>query len=251
MLPFTLYVSIRHVLFIACVIRSTEEKALINYDKHCQTDTESSAASVSTLFERGKEMDTEVFYQNSLQEHYFKTDSKGKIEIILSNYVSFKDQLCGIEEGIKLDIKSDQDYRAREENGDTLVRVQISSLQDPTAREAIRNIDLDRAFNEGDIEKELERTCSPDIFRTQLSMLGHMWDDYKVVKAAIATLSFRDEIIINDYFKCQRERIAFTKAAVDEEILVESLYQRAYRVKKKIKVSVIDKFECKYGRRTA
>ena len=56
-------------------------------------------------------METEVIYQNGFQEQYFLTDSKGKIEIILVNYISFQHQLSGIEDGIKLDIKVDQDFK--------------------------------------------------------------------------------------------------------------------------------------------
>ena len=52
-------------------------------------------------------METEVIYQNGFQEQYFLADSKGKIEIILANYITFQHQLSGIEDGIKLDIKVD------------------------------------------------------------------------------------------------------------------------------------------------
>ena len=56
-------------------------------------------------------METEVIYQNGFQEQYFLADSKGKIEIILANYITFQHQPSGIEDGIKLDIKVDQDFK--------------------------------------------------------------------------------------------------------------------------------------------
>ena len=69
-------------------------------------------------------MQTEVIYQNGFQEQYFLADSKGKIEIILANYISFQHQLSGIEDGIKLDIKVDQDFKFRQDKGDLGIRVQ-------------------------------------------------------------------------------------------------------------------------------
>ena len=135
-------------------------------------------------------METEVIYQNGFQEQYFLADSKGKIEIILANFISFQHQLSGIEDGIKLDIKVDQDFKFRQDKGDLGIRVQTSGKSDPTAREAIRNVELDRAFDENDIERELEKTCTPDLFRNQLRMLSSMKDDYQVIKMVI--VFFRD-----------------------------------------------------------
>ena len=62
-------------------------------------------------------MTTEVIFQNGFQEKYFSPDSKGKIELILENYITFQHQLSGIENGIKMDIKYDQDIKARNERG--------------------------------------------------------------------------------------------------------------------------------------
>ena len=132
-------------------------------------------------------METEVIYHNGFQEQYFLADSKGKIEFILANYISFQHQLSGIEDEIKLDIKVDQDFKFRQDKGDLGIRVQTSGKSDPTAREAIRNVELDRAFDENDIERELEKTFTPDLFRNQLRMLSSMKDDYQVIKMVIAT----------------------------------------------------------------
>ena len=156
-------------------------------------------------------METEVIYQNQFQKEYFLADSRGKIDIILSNYVTFQHQLSGIEKGIKLDIKVDQDFRFRKERGDLGVRVRTSGYSDPTAREAIRNVELDRAFDENDLEGELEKTSEPDVFRGQIRMLHSM----------------------------------------EEDINVKTIYQKVWRVKSKIRMNAMEKFERKYGRRTA
>lgn len=196
-------------------------------------------------------METEVIYQNGFQEQYFLADSKGKIEIILANYISFQHQLSGIEDGIKLDIKVDQDFKFRQDKGDLGIRVQTSGKSDPTAREAIRNVELDRAFDENDIERELEKTCTPDLFRNQLRMLSSMKDDYQVIKMVIATLSFKDCETLNAYFNYQKQHIKFGTVAEEKEILVSSIYQKFWRVKSKVKKNAIDKFDRKYGRITA
>ena len=38
----------------------------------------------------------------------------------------------------------DQDFKFRQDKGDLGIRVQTSGKSDPTAREAIRNVELDR-----------------------------------------------------------------------------------------------------------
>ncbi len=116
-------------------------------------------------------METEVIYQSQFQKEYFLADSRGKIDIILSNYVIFQHQLSGIKKGIKLDIKVDQDFRFRKERGDLGVRVCTSGYSDPTAREAIRNVELDRAFDENKLKGEMEKTSEPGVFRRQIRML--------------------------------------------------------------------------------
>lgn len=80
----------------------------------------------------------------------------------------------------------DQDFKFRQDKGDLGIRVQTSGKSDPTAREAIRNVELDRVFDENDIERELEKTCTPDLFRNQLRMLSSMKDDYQVIKIPLA-----------------------------------------------------------------
>lgn len=128
-------------------------------------------------------METEVIYQSKFQEQYFLADSKGKIEIILSNFVSFQTQLNGtIENAIKLDVKVDQEYKSRHDRGDLGVRVQSSFMSDPTQSEGIRDMELDRPFAERDHEVELVKTCTPDLFRNQLRLLSSMRDDYRGVK---------------------------------------------------------------------
>ena len=193
-------------------------------------------------------METGVFYQNRFQEEYFKADSKGKIDRIRSNYVSFLRRLRSIEDGIRIDIKVDQDYKRRTEKGDIGIRVQTSGVSDPTCRDAIRNVELERAFKENDLESELEKTCDPNRFRKQLQMLDLMKEDYNLVKTIIGSLALRDEEILNDYFDYQKKRMNFVKIAEDEEILVGSFYQRVWRAKKKVKESAIERFNRKYGR---
>lgn len=39
---------------------------------------------------------------------------------------------------------------------------------------------------ENDIERESEKTCTPDLFRNQLRMLSSMKDDYQVIKIPLA-----------------------------------------------------------------
>ena len=75
-------------------------------------------------------METEVIYQNQFQKEYFLADSRGKIDIILSNYVTFQHQLSGIEKGIKLDIKVDQNFCFRKERGNLGVRVCLQNVAD-------------------------------------------------------------------------------------------------------------------------
>ena len=196
-------------------------------------------------------METEVIYQNKFQEQYFLADSKGKIEIILSNFVSFQTQLNGIENAIKLDVKVDQEYKSRHDRGDLGVRVQSSFMSDPTQSEGIRDMELDRAFAERDYEVELVKTCTPDLFRNQLRLLSSMRDDYRVVETVIDTLSFRDYETLQDYFNYKRQRIVLGSIAEENDILATSIYQKFWRVKSKVKKNAIDKIDRKYGRITA
>ena len=104
---------------------------------------------------------------------------------------------------------------------------------------------------ENDIERELEKTCTPDLFRNQLRMLSSMKDDYQVIKMVIATLSFKDCETLNAYFDYQKQDIKFGTVAEEKEILVSSIYQKFWRVKCKVKKNAINKFDRKYGRITA
>lgn len=196
-------------------------------------------------------METEVIYQNQFQKEYFLADSRGKIDIILSNYVTFQHQLSGIKKGIKLDIKVDQDFRFRKEKGDLGVRVRTSGYSDSTAREAIRNVELDRAFDENDLEGELEKTSEPDVFRGQIRMLHSMEEDFLIIQAVIDMLTLQDGNTLKDYFNCQRNRVCLQQEADDKDINVRTIYQKVWRVKSKIRMNAIEKFERKYGRRTA
>ena len=196
-------------------------------------------------------METEVIYQNQFQKEYFLADSRGKIDIILSNYVTFQHQLSGIEKGIKLDIKVDQDFRFRKERGDLGVRVRTSGYSDPIAREAIRNVELDRAFDENDLEGELEKTSEPDVFRGQIRMLHSMEEDFLIIQAVIEMLTLQDGNTLKDYFACQRNQICLQNVADDKDINVKTIYQKVWRVKSKIRMNAMEKFERKYGRRTA
>ncbi|WP_036613464.1 hypothetical protein [Oribacterium sp. P6A1] len=195
-------------------------------------------------------MTTEVIFQNGFQEKYFRSDSKGKIEMILENYITFQHQLSGIENGIKMDIKYDQDIKARNERGNLGLRVQTSCVSDPTAKEAIRNIELDRAFEENDLEMELERTGTPEVYRNQLMMLDSMRDDYHIIQIVISTLSSKDSNSLNDYFAYQRQNISFVDVADKKDMPVGSVYQKYWRVKCKVKKGAIGKFERKYGRKS-
>ena len=196
-------------------------------------------------------METEVIYQNQFQKEYFLADSRGKIDIILSNYVTFQHQLSGIEKGIKLDIKVDQDFRFRKERGDLGVRVRTSGYSDPTAREAIRNVELDRAFDENDLEGELEKTSDPDVFRRQIRMLHSMEEDFLIIQAVIDMLTWQEGNTLKDYYTCQRNRVCLQNVADDKDINVKTIYQKVWRVKSKIRMNAMEKFERKYGRRTA
>lgn len=196
-------------------------------------------------------METEVMYQNQFQKEYFLADSRGKIDIILSNYITFQHQLSGIEKGIKLDIKVDQDFRFWKERGNLGVQVRTSGYSDPTAREAIRNVELDRAFDENDLEGELEKTSEPDVFRRQIRMLHSMEEDFLIIQAVMDMLTLQDGNTLKDYFTCQRNRVCLQNVADDKDINVKTIYQKVWRVKSKIRMNAIEKFERKYGRRTA
>ena len=184
-------------------------------------------------------METEVIYQNQFQKEYFLADSRGKIDIILSNYVTFQHQLSGIEKGIKLDIKVDQDFRFRKERGDLGVRVRTSGYSDPIAREAIRNVELDRAFDENDLEGELEKTSDPDVFRRQIRMLHSMEEDFLIIQAVIDMLTWQEGNTLKDYYTCQRNQICLQNVADDKDINVKTIYQKVWRVKSKIRMNAI------------
>lgn len=190
-----------------------------------------------------------MIYQNRFQKKYFENDSKGKIEMILANYVSFQHQLTGIENGIKMDIKFDQDNKMMQERGDLGIKVMTSGISDPTSREAIRNAEIDKAFEDNDFECELERTCTPDIYRNQLEMLRSMKEDYRIVQMVISTLSYKDVDSLKEYFSCQKQHTALIDVAEEKNILASSIYQKIWRVKCKVKSNAIDKFNRKYSRR--
>ena len=78
-----------------------------------------------------------------------------------------------------------------------------------------------------------------------------MEEDFLIIQAVIDMLTWQEGNTLKDYYTCQRNQICLQNVADDKDINVKTIYQKVWRVKSKIRMNAIEKFDRKYGRRTA
>lgn len=100
----------------------------------------------------------------SVLRNYIKAEPEKKAKYILGNFAVFISIVDSCEHSRKRTIKAERRYNRRYAMGDVGILVQSAHIGDSTSEEATENIMLDRAFEQGNLEKELKDTDCPGCY---------------------------------------------------------------------------------------
>lgn len=180
----------------------------------------------------------------SVLRNYIKAEPEKKAKYILGNFAVFISIVDSCEHSLKRTIKAERRYNRKNAMGDVGIRVQNSHIGDPTSEEATENIMLDKAFELGDLEKELKDTDCPEWHLRDAEIIEDMREDYSILVDVIHTLKPTEQNLLLPYLTYEK---SLRDIADEAGILYESAAVKITRIRTKVRKDAANSLANKYS----
>ncbi len=176
--------------------------------------------------------------EEQLVEAYGKGDPKQRFTLIYKNYEVFLKLIDSFETGLFNRILYEREYNRREKNGGDLgVRIQTSSLSNPTAKKAMEELKIREAIRECDLSGDiLEDTDEPEKHERDIRMIKMMRREYKVFNESLKSLSEKEYRITYKYIHKEQK---LEKIAEEEELAYQSIKNLIAETRKMLAEKII------------
>ena len=169
-----------------------------------------------------------VLDNSSIVNVYRVASPEGKIRIILANYSNFISIVNAYECGLADTINEERIYNRRKAMGDLGVRVQSSTMSNPTATEGESFSSIINAVREGDYITALKGADRYEEHKAEILTLRHMRKTYKHVSNQLGCLGDRYKPFMS-YIMHETDLAEIAEA---EGVTVEAIKQRFRKAKK-------------------
>lgn len=169
---------------------------------------------------------------------YADSDSANKVDMICKHYPNFIGIVDGYTEGLRYMIENEKKYNCKAAYGDLGVRVQsLGHYTDLTGDLAVDNVMTRDALISCDFSGGiLEGTDRPEKYQKDAEILKWMRRDYDLFTQQLKYLPPEEHRIFVGYITKEKE---LTEIAEEFGVQYESIKQRLWRTRKKIKVQMI------------
>ena len=179
--------------------------------------------------------------KNNLVRRYAKADAMDRINLIYNNFTSFLGVVESRTEGLVYLIENEKATNRRHENGDLGVRVQKSTISDPTGNMATGNVMTRDALMACDFSGGvLDGTDRREAFIREALVLKDMRRDYKLFNDQLSSLEEKERELVLSYIERKK-----TMSELAEDLCIDysSVKKKLYRSKKKVMYLMADYME--------
>jgi hypothetical protein len=179
--------------------------------------------------------------KKNLVKEYAKADASGRVNLIYNNFAIFLGVIDSRTNGLVYLIENEKATNRRHENGELGVRVQKSTISDPTGNTATGNVMTRDALVACDFSNGvLEGTDRGELFKKEAFVLRDMRRDYQLFNDQLNNLSEEERQLVLSYIE-KGKRLS----DLAEELQLEycSVRQRLYRSKRWLRDQMIDYME--------
>lgn len=168
-------------------------------------------------------------------EKYKSAAPEARVDIILDYYQNFPAIIEGQQKVLIRRLKNERDYIRQKRKVELGIRIQDFGLSDPTAREAIEMVGIEKAVVSGegmeDLFSEMDQV-ETDLLCRNFYVLRKMKEEYELINNSLMLLSNWDRNTFKLYVEnnCDIHRLAAI-----EGIQEESAGKRIWRLRKRIK----------------
>ena len=179
--------------------------------------------------------------KNNLVHRYAKADAMDRINLIYNNFASFLGVVEIRTEGLVYLIENEKATNRRHENGDLGVRVQKSTISDPTGNTATGNVMTRDALIACDFSGGvLDGTDRREAFIREALILKDMRRDYKLFNDQLNCLEEKEREVVLNFIERKK-----TMNELAEELCIDyySVKKKLRRSKKKVMDLMTDYME--------
>lgn len=179
--------------------------------------------------------------KNNLVHRYAKADAMNRINLIYNNFASFLGVVESRTEGLVYLIENEKATNRRHENGDLGVRVQKSTISDPTGNTATGNVMTRDALIACDFSGGvLDGTDRREAFIREALILKDMRRDYQLFNDQLNCLEEKEREIVLNFIERKK-----TMNELAEELCIDyySVKKKLRRSKKKVMDLMTDYME--------
>ena len=181
-------------------------------------------------------------FANELRR-YAVTEAVGKADYILNNYRGLKKTLNSYEHIWKTVIVAEKRHNALAEKGETGVRIQTSGSNDPTAAQALSNIEIEKAISGNEIRNVVQGTDDPEQHILERMMIFDMNDDLQIMNDAIQMLGDENEKLFMAYIRSEK---TIGEMASDMNVQYDTARARICKMRKFVMKRASSNIEIKY-----
>lgn len=176
---------------------------------------------------------------------YAKAASSERVNMIMKHYPEFLDLVEGYTDGLLYMIETEKDSIWQKEKEKLEVRVQTGKgPSDPTAILAIRHVMTKAALVSCDFsEGILDGVEHMEDLKSVAYILRKMRQDYMLFKDQLVILGSSKELF--ERYLCRETSLA--ELAEEQHITYESMQQKMYRLRTKVKMQVVGFMDRKSG----
>ena len=170
--------------------------------------------------------------KNSAQIVYFYniSDPEGKVNLVLDNYANFMSMVNVYECGLINQIREERTTNKRIDRGELGVRIQTSTLGNPTASEVDDRDEIERAVKAGDYITALRGADFFELHRAEILSLRNMREDYDLICCQFGAVG-EDGKLFKRYLSHEFDLLTI---ADTEGVSLDAIKQRFRRVRKMI-----------------
>ena len=159
---------------------------------------------------------------------YNAADIPKKVELVLQNYGSFLDLLEEHECAMRIIIKNECAFAHRHDDSELGVKVQTSGTSDPTYKQAVDNLTIEKAVKEGNLHLLDGRLDEERLQYHQLEteVISQMREDFTICIGAFKYVEIRDRSILQKYLAGER---TMQELAADNEYSYDGIRNRVLK----------------------
>ena len=201
----------------------------------------------------GEEMAMAVRAKKDFMYSYIEADAEGKFCMLMKHCGDFPKIIHRTEMKLEYLIKKEREYLKYHNRGELGVRVQTSTLSNPTEDEAEFNLSVEEVIKSGVFNKGLLRDSDEAAeYEEKIYIIRVMKSDYELFTAIMEDMDDDEDIgFLKEYMISGK---SIQNIAAEAQMSYEALKKRMSRLREKIRDEIIDCLDansnCKFSRPT-